>query len=139
MTRWHARRRQRIRRDRESGSPSHAAAAESLRRAWAESDALQVTAALTTRAVLTLDSGGALPELEGTVTGRTGIADALIRLRDMHRDLRLESAEVNGGPGIVLRSGGRVVGVVCTAVRGPLVDQLWAVVNPDKLTHWNPV
>jgi RNA polymerase sigma-70 factor (ECF subfamily) len=108
-----------------------------LRRAWEQPDAKQVIAALNRRVVLTIDSGCETPGLAGVVTGRADVAAALLRLTETWGPTSIEPAEVNGGPGIVLRSRERIVGVIAVAVGGGRVDQLWAVLNPDKLTHWN--
>ena len=45
--------------------------------------------------------------------------------------------EVNGAPGIVVRSHDRVVGVVSIAMGRARSPSIWAVTNPDKLAHWN--
>ena len=49
----------------------------------------------------------------------------------------LVTHEVNGAPGIVVRSHDRVVGVVSIAMGASTITQIWAVTNPDKLAHWN--
>ena len=85
---------------------------------------------------LTIDSGGAASLLAGVVTGRAPSADALRDLLGRFTDPRPERAAVNGAPGIVVRSHGRVVGVLAMRVRRGRIDELWVVVNPDKLAHW---
>lgn len=137
MTSWSARRRQHLRPGRGSHASSPAAITEALRRAWDQPNAKQVIAALNRRVTLTIDSGCETPGLAGVVTGRADVAAALLRLTETSRPTSMEPAEVNGGPGIVLRSRERVVGVIAVAVQAGRVDQLWAVLNPDKLSHWN--
>jgi RNA polymerase sigma-70 factor, ECF subfamily len=137
MTSWYARRLQHLRPGRGSQASSAGAITEALRHAWEQRDTEQLTAAVTRRATLTMDSGCETPGLSGVVTGRADVGAALLRLTDTYHPASVEPAEVNGGPGILLRSGARVVGVIAVAIRGGRVDQLWAVLNPDKLTHWN--
>lgn len=107
--------------------------------AWRRSSLADMTATLAPDAILTIDSGGDPAGLAGTVSGRDAVAGALLRSRDAHPAPTLARGDVNGGPGIVVRSGERAVAVVAVSVRArlPIIDRLWAVVNPDKLVHWN--
>ena len=61
----------------------------------------------------------------------------LLSLLDTFPDRMLVQHEVNGAAGIVIRSHDRVVGVISIAMRASTITQIWAVVNPDKLAHWN--
>lgn len=138
MRPWHPLRRQR-RTSREGHEPAtaKARAVDALIAAWEQSSAPRVAAGLTRRVRLTIDTGGIVPGLAGTVAGRRGVADALLKIRAAHADPLLARHEVNGGPGIVIRSNGRVVGVVCVSARTVAIDELWAIVNPAKLAHWD--
>lgn len=51
--------------------------------------------------------------------------------------LSWESCSVNGGPGLVGRLSGRVVAIVLLAGTVGEITDVWIVVNPEKLTHWN--
>lgn len=71
-----------------------------------------------------------------TVTGATDVAAKVVAV--LARDpTELTEREVNGQIGLVLRRGGRVMGIVSVNVQGGLVTDLWIVLNPDKLRHWN--
>jgi RNA polymerase sigma-70 factor, ECF subfamily len=85
---------------------------------------------------LTIDSGGAIP-IRSRAHGRPDVADLILELIASFPRLRMEPGEVNGAPGIVLRSSQQVVGVLNAVRRGSRAQELWIVVNPDKLRHWN--
>lgn len=87
-------------------------------------------------AELTIDSGGAI-QIRGRARGRSDIANLILELIARFPHLRLEPREINAAPGIVLFSAQQVVGVLTAAWRGRRAQQLWIVVNPDKLRHWN--
>jgi RNA polymerase sigma-70 factor (ECF subfamily) len=143
MTPWHPLRRLRCDSPKELGGSSHdatsahAGAVDALIDAWSEPDARRVAALLTRRAILTIDTGGVVPGLAGTRMGRTAVASALLGLSRAHPHSALERREANSAPVIAIRSGGRIVAVVLLSKRGGAIDELWAVVNPDKLAHWN--
>jgi len=47
-----------------------------------------------------------------------------------------EAVDVNGGPGILMRVGGRATGVMTIALDADgLIDRIWVQLNPDKLEH----
>lgn len=85
---------------------------------------------------LTIDSGGALP-VRGTVEGRHDVAAAIVELLALLPGRRLVRGHVNGRPGILVVSAKRVVGVIGAVRRGTRVEDVWIVVNPDKLRRWN--
>jgi RNA polymerase sigma-70 factor (ECF subfamily) len=93
---------------------------------------------LSRRARLTIDSGGAASFPAGVVTGRAPAAAALRELLGRFADPQPAAAEVNGAPGIVVRSGGRVVAVLAVHARRGRIAELWVVASPDKLRHWAP-
>jgi RNA polymerase sigma-70 factor (ECF subfamily) len=85
---------------------------------------------------LTIDSGGSIP-IRNRASGRSAVTDLLLELIACFPRLRLEPRDINGTPGVILLSSQRVVGVLNAVCRGGRVQQLWIVVNPDKLRHWN--
>ncbi|GAB2831827.1 hypothetical protein ACFQ0P_08205 [Microbacterium insulae] len=87
-------------------------------------------------AVLTIDSGGTIP-VRPHARGRNDVARLILELMGHFPLLRLEPGHINGRPGIVLRSSGRVVGVLNAVRRGGAAQELWIVVNPEKLRHWD--
>jgi RNA polymerase sigma-70 factor (ECF subfamily) len=92
---------------------------------------------LSRRIRLTIDSGGAASLPAGVVTGHAPAAAALHDLLAGFTDPQPSAAEVNGAPGIVLRSGGRVAAVLAVHPRRGRITDLWVVANPDKLRHWD--
>ena len=101
-------------------------------------EAGRITALLRSDVALTLDSGG---HSDGAhrVDGADEVARAIVALLRRDPGCRLEGGHVNGRPGIVMLSGDRVVGVINALRRGSRVQEMWIVVNPDKLRHWNAV
>jgi hypothetical protein len=77
------------------------------------------------------------------VHGRVRVIRALRERLAVRADAAIESAQVNGGPGLALRrSGGEVLGVLAVHVTddgrtGRTIDRLWLTTAPGKLTHWN--
>jgi RNA polymerase sigma-70 factor (ECF subfamily) len=91
---------------------------------------------LARRVRLTIDAGGAASLPAGVVTGRLPAADALRDLFGRFTDPQPAAVEVNGAPGIVVRSCGRAVAVIAVHPRGRQISELWVIANPDKLRHW---
>ena len=93
----------------------------------------EVIAVLSPTAEMITDNGGVVAR---TLRGATDVA---LRLCDLPPGEPTEIAEheVNGRAGLVLRRHGFVVGVICIDVTGDQVSDLWMVLNPTKLRHWN--
>jgi RNA polymerase sigma-70 factor (ECF subfamily) len=73
-----------------------------------------------------------------TVSGATQVAHRICSiLTDGAGSGELTEHNVNGQPGLVLRQQGEVVGVICVDVVGDRISDVWVVLNPDKLRHWN--
>lgn len=89
-------------------------------------------------AALTVDSGGTLP-IRPHAHGRADVAQLILELIAHFPGVRLEPGHINGGPGIVLRASGQIVGVLNAVRRGRAAQELWIVVNPEKLRHWNAI
>jgi RNA polymerase sigma-70 factor (ECF subfamily) len=93
-------------------------------------------------AVVYGDGGGTGPSWLRPVTGR----DAITRLlRGVSHDVRqlgisIESTEVNGQPGAVLRDpGGKLINVFCLEISDGKVNTIRSVINPGKLRHLGPL
>ena len=52
--------------------------------------------------------------------------------------LSWESRAVNGAPGLVGRTSGRVVRIVVLSGTVGEITDVWIVANREKLRHWNP-
>lgn len=84
-----------------------------------------------------VDHGGHLRLRPTEVRGRDAAGELLGALLGGQDELVLTVRPVSGSPGIVVRRGERVVGVLALALDGGRVHQVWAVLNPEKLVHWN--
>lgn len=87
-------------------------------------------------AALTIDSGGSIPGAH-RAQGPDAVASAIAELLSRYPGFRMEPGHVNGRPGIVIVADGSVVGVINAVRHGDRVREMWIVVNPDKLRHWN--
>jgi len=101
-------------------------------------DASGIAALLSENATLVIDAGShAIGEASsGRASGAMAAARQLLSLLDSFPDRRLIQHEINGAAGIVVRSNGRVVGVIAVAMRGSGITHVWVIANPDKLAHW---
>jgi RNA polymerase sigma-70 factor (ECF subfamily) len=69
------------------------------------------------------------------VVGRARVARFLVNIakRLVGMDLTIETAVVNGEPGVVVTSGGRWLLTLTAHVDDGSIAALYSVVNPDKL------
>ncbi|GIG68344.1 RNA polymerase sigma-70 factor [Phytomonospora endophytica] len=82
--------------------------------------------------VLLTDGGGVVQAALAPIVGASTVAPILGNIR---ADAALEPAYVNGHPALVLRDGDRVDTVLAVRVEDGLITGLYAVRNPDKLSH----
>jgi RNA polymerase sigma-70 factor (ECF subfamily) len=104
--------------------------------AWEAKDIRALVRLLDPDAVATSDGGGVVAALPYPVHGAESIASGFLHVTSLVHDLTLEEQTVNGQPGLVLRQGGEVSGVLSFEVAGGLIRQVWAVRNPEKLQPW---
>ena len=95
-----------------------------------------VRATLGPAATVTIDDGEH-PDAQSAVRGSEAVTGTLLRLFADVPDLTVTEQSVNGESGLVFRGGGRVVGVLTARLAADRIRELWIVVNPDKLRHWN--
>ncbi|MGH3604225.1 MAG: RNA polymerase sigma factor SigJ [Pseudonocardiaceae bacterium] len=92
---------------------------------------------------LTGDDGGKVPALARSLRGRNRVARTLInwiRLAARLPGVSLRPVEVNGGPGALYLDGQqRLIGVLALDIAGGQITSISSIVNPDKLTHLEPV
>jgi RNA polymerase sigma-70 factor (ECF subfamily) len=92
---------------------------------------------------LTGDGGGKVPALTRPVHGRSRVARTLIawtRAAARLPNVRLQPAEVNGDPGVLVLDGDRrLISVWALDITGSEITGVNSVVNPDKLAHLGPV
>jgi hypothetical protein len=97
---------------------------------------------LTEDVALHADGGGKVPAVARPVNGRERVARLLsIGVSQLPRyGVRIEVSEVNGQPGaLALDAEDRLVGVIALEVAEGRVQSVHAVVNPDKLQHFDRV
>ncbi len=92
---------------------------------------------------LTGDGGGKVPALGHSIHGREHVARTLMswfRLSTRLPGASLQRAEVNGGPGAVIRDAQQgLIGVLALEIGSDEITGVKSIVNPDKLTHLGPV
>ncbi|PWW52281.1 RNA polymerase sigma-70 factor [Actinokineospora spheciospongiae] len=111
-------------------------ALEAFRRAAETGDLQRLLDVLAPDVVLLGDGGGVKQAIARPVVGADKVARLLIgglgRLADA---VSLRQAQVNGYPALVFRLDGEIDTVVAVRVEGGLITGLYAVRNPDKLSH----
>ncbi|UFS59437.1 sigma-70 family RNA polymerase sigma factor family protein [Subtercola endophyticus] len=82
------------------------------------------------------DAAGSVAIDRQTIVGACSVSATICEVLARH-PMQISEHEVNGQTGLVLRRHGRVIGIASVDVQGGLVTDLWIVLNPDKLRHWN--
>lgn len=102
--------------------------------ACATGDVDDLLTLLAADATLVSDGGGKVRAAQRPILGRDRISRFILGvLKSAPRDMAVESAQVNGVPGIILRSAGRAFAVVNLDIAGDQILTVHIVVNPDKL------
>jgi RNA polymerase sigma-70 factor (TIGR02957 family) len=106
--------------------------------AVAGGDVDELMAVLSPGVVLVSDGGGQASAALRPVTGAEKVARFAIGIAVKGQrnfpDLRIEIADVNGAPALVGWIGEEPFGVLSLGVSNGLVDEVFVMVNPDKLT-----
>ena len=83
-----------------------------------------------------LDGGGVVPAVSAPVVGANRVARLLsVGLSAIGAAASLQPAQVNGYPALILRLNGEIEGVLAIRIDGGLITGLYAVRNPEKLSH----
>lgn len=101
-----------------------------LAAAMAAEDRQRIRALLTSDVGLVADGGPT--GVGGELSGPDAVSAELLGYPSELAVLR-----INGMPGLVARSHGRVTAVVCAQTRRGRIAMLWSVRNPQKLRHWD--
>jgi RNA polymerase sigma-70 factor (ECF subfamily) len=106
-------------------------------KAVAEGDLDGLVQMLSDDVTLWADGGG---KARGAATrplhGRLAVAQFMLgTVRFLPEHYQIEIDEVNGEPAVVLRADGKAVVVVLIKPGKTLIETVWAMGNPDKLTH----
>lgn len=114
------------------------AEAEELRRAFAEAtldgDVERLVSLLADDAVHVSDGGGDVPAAREPVRGAENVARLLTGVVDgADEEVRVETVDVNGTPGLAAFLGQRLASVVSFAVDDGEITEVFQVLNPTKL------
>ncbi|MFJ9721420.1 sigma factor [Streptomyces sp. NPDC101209] len=115
----------------------HDRVVRAVRQACVAEDPVRLTSLLAPDATVFFDGGGKVRTLTRPVHGAGRVTRSLLTLLAGRPLTRLHCRSVNGRTGIVVRYGDEVAAVISLDVAGDRVVQIWAVLNPDKLRHWN--
>jgi len=97
----------------------------------------EVRATLHPDITVVIDGGGKVRVSPSPVRGVEQAARLLIRVFSKVPTVTATEQSVNGQSGLVFRQGRRVVGVLSASIIGGRILDIWLVLNPDKLRHWN--
>jgi len=111
------------------------ALAERFVAACRSGDVKAVEAMLAEDVELHSDGGGKATAARVVISGRDRVARFLVGVLRKPYMQDVGVATVNGEPGLVFRSGGRVVSVLSVRAEGD-VRAVYITVNPDKLGRW---
>ena len=77
--------------------------------------------------------------VDGGANEVRGVREVADRMRELLvcEPTDLTEQDINGRPGLVMRRHGFVVGVVCVDVVDQRITDVWVVLDPTKLRHWN--
>jgi hypothetical protein len=110
-----------------------------LRRALAHGDGGSVATLLDVDVQLLIDGGGTVSVAEPPLTGVRAVSDRLCRLVAASPLPEIDLADVNGAPGLVLRRGDTVIGIVGIQTTRGLITTVFVVLSPTKLEIWNRI
>ncbi len=112
-------------------------AAEAFATACRLSSGLMLDMVLAEKVSVRVDGGGHVRIGPTAITGREDVGSFLTSLLGNQGGIDMAVGHVNGSPGVVVRRAHRVVAVLALDFGGGYVHDVWIVVNPDKLAHWN--
>ncbi|MFJ6392576.1 sigma factor [Streptomyces sp. NPDC091972] len=115
----------------------HDRVVRAVRQACVTENPARLTSLLAPDATVFFDGGGKVRTLTRPVHGARRVTRNLLTLLAGRPSTTLHCQSVNGRTGIVVRYGDEVAAVISLDVAGDHVVQIWAVLNPDKLRHWN--
>ena len=107
-------------------------AIEAFQRAVETGDLRPLLDILAPDVVLLADGGGVVQAAVVPVVGTVAVADLLGRIGAAGS---VQPAHVNGYPALIIRIDGEVAGVLAVRMEGGLITGLYAVRNPEKLSH----
>jgi RNA polymerase sigma-70 factor (ECF subfamily) len=95
-----------------------------------------IAAVLSTDVEIVVDSGGAIPMRPSTARGRPAAAELILQILSCFPRPFLTEHEINGEPGLLLKDGDVLVGIMSAAVTRDAISEVWVVLNPQKLIRF---
>ena len=110
-----------------------------FKKAWGSQDIDALLALLDPNATAIADGGGLAPAALRPIEGAERIAHHYMALAaGMPDDVTVVECTVNGQPSLAMRFGDATVTVFAFDIANDRIKRIWAIRNPDKLTHWQP-
>ncbi|MEV0186244.1 hypothetical protein AB0I54_44545 [Streptomyces sp. NPDC050625] len=114
-----------------------AAVVRELQIACETGDLRLMTSLLAPDVSVVFDGGGKIRVPDLPVSGAGNVTWCLGTFLTPTPGITVTEQGINGQPGLVVRSAGRVVAVISVDVHDDYVINAWLVLNPDKLRRWN--
>ncbi|WP_082691848.1 RNA polymerase sigma factor SigJ [Mycobacterium sp. IS-1556] len=110
-----------------------------FKKAWESQNIDALLSLLDPNATAIADGGGVARAALSPIEGAERIAHHYMALAAaMPADVTVVECTVNGQPGLAMHYGDATVTVFAFDIANDRVKRIWAVRNPDKLTHWQP-
>ncbi|WP_448003437.1 RNA polymerase sigma factor SigJ [Agromyces bauzanensis] len=132
-----ARRHIRDLRTRPTDASEHARLVTAFRLACESGDLDTLVGILDPEVTSVSDGGGKVRAALSPVVGADNVARFLLGILRKATDITVEERDVNGEPGLVVRRGAQVVGIIALGTDRGRIREVWIVMNPDKLEAWN--
>jgi RNA polymerase sigma-70 factor (TIGR02957 family) len=110
-------------------------ALEAFQRAAETGDLQHLLDMLAPGVVFLGDGGGIRQAVQRPIVGAGKVARVLAAALDRIAAASLQPAQVNGNPALILRLNGEIDSVIAVRIDGGLITGLYAVRNPEKLSH----
>jgi RNA polymerase sigma-70 factor (ECF subfamily) len=110
-----------------------------FKKAWESQNIDALLGVLDPTATAIADGGGVAPAALSPIEGAESIARHYMALAEgMPSDVTVVECTVNGQPSLAMRYGDATVTVFAFDIANDRIKRIWAVRNPEKLTHWQP-
>ncbi|MGV0743913.1 RNA polymerase sigma factor SigJ [Mycolicibacterium sp. XJ870] len=110
-----------------------------FKKAWESRNIDALLGLLDPDATAVADGGGVARAALSPIEGAEGIAQHYLALAaQMPDEVTVVECTVNGQPSLAMRYGDATVTVFAFDIVNDRIRRIWAVRNPDKLTHWQP-
>ncbi|MET0885247.1 MAG: hypothetical protein ABWX92_02260 [Mycetocola sp.] len=110
---------------------------EELRESLSAGRAGDVERVLHPRVTLVVDGGGHAPAPTEVICDRKTVASTLLALIGPTIGSTATVVSANGRPALAFARDGQVIGILTARAKRDRAADVWVVVNPDKLRHWN--